>query len=156
MLCVKCASTCLTCSADGANSCLSCDTSGTYKYFKTSAGSTIGSCVSDCGSGYYGTNDYKCKECNQYCVCSISADHCDSCTGKQFLYGTSCVDKSTCENYGKIADETSYKCLGCDAKCAKCVTKTSSCTECAENYGLLIDKNDCVYPCPSGYYLSSN
>ena len=102
-----------------------------------------GKCSLTCPSGYAGI-DKTCEKCSSKCsTCSISVDHCDSCSSKYYLYNNQCV--SSCPTNTIIIEK---ECLSCTSNCETCSSTVDHCETCVNGYYLY--NNRCLSQCPSG------
>jgi len=144
--CLACNNKCATCTWRESNNCSSCK----FGFFLD--GTT---CYSTCPNGKYGDlTDSLCKICGQSeCSTCTSADICTSCAASFFLLNSRCV--SECGE-GYKENSTTGICDSCNVnKCKDCDADITKCTTCFDGY-LLLGDNQCVQPCPTGFYLDEN
>ncbi len=169
--CLSCASGCLTCgSAQNASSCKTCP-AGTYLDYPP-----VGSCVTVCPTGTAAnTADRMCEACHVTCAeCNLpgQAGSCISCVEGRVFYPLNSSCLLSCPD-GYLYDNSTARCLACDASCAKCSVPADkySCYRCTtDSQGYLLKKvgtranltgdyNEtlgmCVSQCPSGTFLNT-
>jgi proprotein convertase subtilisin/kexin type 5 len=151
--CKDCLSPCDRCTSN--TSCTHCESG----YFLTSNGS----CVADCGDGYYGAitivgnETYRnCTPCSDIQCKICTKDGCRECKNGSYLFGLiqpsltngSCV--ADCPSgYYKDSSMIPFSCKQCSiARCDKC--NTTYCFACLPPYILLITNgtSSCVSACP--------
>lgn len=121
-LCSICDPGCLRCTLSASN----CSACPSTLYLKN------GSCVSDCGSGYYlDTYIFECFQCVAPCLACSSASSCLSCINSSYLlYQSACLQGCPGGTY-----ESSSTCIPCPSTCLTCSLINSSllCLQCAPN-----------------------
>ena len=174
--CDSCNNNCSTCAYTSTN-CTRC-TSGSYLYNSE--------CLGVCPDGYYSdltTNT--CLQCSVNCsTCSGNPNNCTSCSGLTYLYNNNCVDNcpggyfaNSMDNKCDLCDANCITCdynstfctscspIGqvlinnicyfCNDSCYTCNgTSANNCLSCINNTYLY--ENQCVNPCPPGFYEHDN
>lgn len=121
-------------------------------------------CAKSCLSGFGPTaSPLICVWCDPKCSsssCSNVFDNCTSCTagGANTAYlttiGTSypkCLAECLAGQYASSADQA---CHLCDSSCVKCINSSTTCLQCANNFGWL--NYACYTVCADGLFLESN
>lgn len=150
-ICQLCSYNCTACSISLSN-CTSC-LSNLYYLISNSA---LGSCYSNCPSGYFNNNSssiYVCSVCINNCSTCSDSNTCLSCLPPLILDGSSC--SLTCPlaqyNYKNV-------CMTCQQAITSCLTCNSSltspiCLGCSSN--LILFQGQCLSSCPNNYYYDS-
>ena len=147
--------TCLTCDAAGGSACLSCDSPAFLHNNQ---------CIEPCPDGYWGDiTDRKCKPCHYDIVgpyfscltCNLGGpSNCLTCASGTFLLNNQCLDPCPDGYWGDTTDNTCQLCYQGSISPYSCATCTAgadnNCLTC--NTGAYLHNNQCIYPCPAGFY----
>jgi len=140
MECVKCHSSCASCSGPAADQCLSC-----LPQFNQLADKNV--CVEHCPKFYHFDEMKKmcipcppqCKECNSLLECS-------QCEFRFILQQGQC--RASCQAGHYRTDDN--QCRPCNSPCSTCRGNADHCVTCADSY--LEFNRTCVQQCPSGFW----
>lgn len=145
MSCVSCATSCLSCTED---ECLYCDEGFFLK---------DGSCVRDCGQGFYIDEiNRECDTCYRTCESCTGPDYdeCATCKADFLLKNDKCVNPSAKEPPpGKYWDEAAAVFSACDEICKTCNISANACTSC--HPGTFLHDESCIKSCPRGTFSNT-
>jgi hypothetical protein len=161
---LSCIFPCQTCLTNNTSSCLSCysDTTITNLVnFQNSTATRPGSCVSQCGDGYYPDGNLSvCTACVSPCNTCKNKTQCTTCltTVLQNSFDPvsgNCVVSCSSGYYSNFVDNnTGYICTVCSNGCLTCFNTATNCTSCTPP--MILYNNSCGLSCPNGYYISAN
>ncbi|GAB6022556.1 Furin-like protease 2 [Chamberlinius hualienensis] len=147
--CLRCHSTCKTCSGGTVSDCLVCQTT---LYLLRDNDST--KCVATCPNRYFEDKNRICSLCNPMCEkCEKSPDWCTKCHFSMVLFNNTCLAGCPPRTY----NDNRGRCNLCDPSCKTCSGPgATECITCSNNTFHL--HGSCVLSCPIGYYhlFSSN
>jgi proprotein convertase subtilisin/kexin type 5 len=123
------------------------------KYFYLSANKT---CVTDCGDTYFKSASNTCSPCQFACYnCDTTADYCLSCYTNN-TYNKYNQDSHECLETCPVGYYTDSlnNCIKCNSNCKKCITVSTTCTQCSTGLFLLTSLKKCVSSseCDFGQY----
>ena len=149
--CKDCNFTCKTCYGEYDYHCLSCWSGVLFDH----------KCLKSCPDGTYTTTDGKdtvkrCRSCSLHCrsCTGPSTASCTSCESGYFFHNQSCINACPSGTYLKCGSDGD-RCFICKSPCKTCNgPENTDCTSCL--YGLILQLNSCVLPCPDGRYRARN
>jgi hypothetical protein len=144
--CVNCNPTCKTCSPTNINLCTTCNSP--YKLFN-------GKCLSACPEGTFSNESNVCKPCgvDKCSKCSVG-NTCTRCLNGYVLLNNKCIPEPCPAGY--VVNPITNTCVACQvSNCATCpLNDLQTCKTCVYP-NILLNNNECVATCPSGYYKDS-
>jgi len=141
--CVNCNVSCKTCSKKDFNRCHTCPSP--YKLFN-------GKCLTSCPDGTFSNENRVCKPCGiDKCSKCTEGKSCTKCLNGYVLLNNKCIPEPCPAGY--VVNTVTNTCVPCQvSNCASCpLNDLKTCKSCVSPH-LLLNNNQCVTNCPSGYY----